>query len=274
MKSNKQTSPASASEAGPWDSSALAKLRDWDPIWVEQCRAMSDAPWTAGVLPRKDVELISLAVNVACTNLSPGGTCRHIRGALAAGASREEILMILKIGSLLSIHTVSAQAGRVPEHRRRCVDHSHVRPRDTPPYPVGAETRCDDGGDHGSTQNLCLSGTAGQQSRRADSCGRAGAHCERGLRDGSPRGSGTPGRPFYRGRRGRKNSMISRARASGCSIAAKWPPFGMAVQRRMSLYILSATDRGGRKISRGNSAYPIGTFTPPSGIGQGPCMRA
>jgi alkylhydroperoxidase/carboxymuconolactone decarboxylase family protein YurZ len=110
MKPTKQTSSASTREAGPWDSPALAQLREWDPVWVEHCLSMSDAPWTAGVLPRKDVELISLAVNVACTNLSEGGTRRHIRGALAAGASRDEILMILKIGSLLSIHTVSLGA--------------------------------------------------------------------------------------------------------------------------------------------------------------------
>ena len=71
---------------------------------------MSGDPWTSGVLPRKDVELISLAVNVACTTLSPEGTRRHIRGALEAGASRDEILMILKVSSLLSIHTCSLGA--------------------------------------------------------------------------------------------------------------------------------------------------------------------
>lgn len=97
-------------EAGPWDNSALAKVREWDPIWAGQCLKMSDDPWTGGVLPRKDVELISLAVNAACTNLSSGGTRRHIRGALVAGATREEILMVLKIGSLLSIHTASLGA--------------------------------------------------------------------------------------------------------------------------------------------------------------------
>ena len=56
--------------SGPWDNPALAKLREWDPVWVEQCLEMSEAPWTSGVLPRKDVELISIAVNAACTNLS------------------------------------------------------------------------------------------------------------------------------------------------------------------------------------------------------------
>ena len=71
---------------------------------------MSNDPWTSGVLPRKDVELISLAVNAACTNLSAEGTRRHVRGALDAGATRDEILMILKVASLLSIHTCSLGA--------------------------------------------------------------------------------------------------------------------------------------------------------------------
>jgi hypothetical protein len=30
-----------------------------------------------------------------------------------------------------------------------------------------------------------------------------------------------------------KNAITSRASASGCSSAAKWPPFGIRVQRRM-----------------------------------------
>ena len=99
-----------SSSTGPWDNPALAKFREWDPLWVEQCLKMSGDPWTSGVLPRKDVELISLAVNAACTNLSPEGTRRHIRGALEAGASRDEILTILKVASLLSIHSCSLGA--------------------------------------------------------------------------------------------------------------------------------------------------------------------
>jgi alkylhydroperoxidase/carboxymuconolactone decarboxylase family protein YurZ len=95
---------------GPWDSPALAKFHEWEPLWVDQCFKMSADPWTNGVLSRKDVELISIAVNVACTNLSAEGTRRHIRGALEAGATRKEILMILKIASLLSIHTCSLGA--------------------------------------------------------------------------------------------------------------------------------------------------------------------
>jgi alkylhydroperoxidase/carboxymuconolactone decarboxylase family protein YurZ len=110
LKGGKTSGSHRAQDAGPWDNSALATLREWDPIWAGQCVKMSDDPWTGAILPRKDVELISLAVNAACTNLSEGGTRRHIRGALDAGATREEILMVLKIASLLSIHTCSLGA--------------------------------------------------------------------------------------------------------------------------------------------------------------------
>ena len=110
MKPKDQTSSPAAQEAGPWDNPALAKFRQWEPQWVDQCLKMSQDPWTSGVLPRKDVELISLAVNAACTNLNAEGTRRHIRAALEAGATREEILMIIKISSLLSIHTASLGA--------------------------------------------------------------------------------------------------------------------------------------------------------------------
>jgi hypothetical protein len=79
---------------------------------------MSGDPWTSGVLPRKDVELISLAVNVACTTLTRGNAPASIRGALEAGASRDEILMILKIGLLLSIQTCSPGAPILLEEAR------------------------------------------------------------------------------------------------------------------------------------------------------------
>jgi alkylhydroperoxidase/carboxymuconolactone decarboxylase family protein YurZ len=73
---------------GPWDA-ALAQLHDWDPQWAHACVKMSTNPWMSGVLSRKLVELIGVAVNAACTNLNPDGTRRHIRAALAAGATRD-----------------------------------------------------------------------------------------------------------------------------------------------------------------------------------------
>ena len=98
-----------ATNRGPWDP-ALEKLREWDPKWAETCEKMTTNPWTGGVLPRKTVELISVALNAACTNLAPDGTRRHIRSALEAGAARDEILMVLQMASLLSIHSCSLGA--------------------------------------------------------------------------------------------------------------------------------------------------------------------
>ncbi len=101
--------PNQSDATGPWDA-ALAQIREWDPEWADACAKMTSNPWSSAVLPRKTVELVSLAINAACTNLNPDGTRRHIRAALAAGATRDEILMVLKMASLLSIHTCSLGA--------------------------------------------------------------------------------------------------------------------------------------------------------------------
>jgi alkylhydroperoxidase/carboxymuconolactone decarboxylase family protein YurZ len=133
MATPNKAETASVLSNGPWDSPALAKLREWEPVFVDQCLKMSDDPWTAGVLPRKDVELISLAVNAAITNLSAGGTRRHIRGALEAGATRDEIMMIIKIASLLSIHTASLGAPILLEEAKAAgVKLSQKEPAATP----------------------------------------------------------------------------------------------------------------------------------------------
>jgi alkylhydroperoxidase/carboxymuconolactone decarboxylase family protein YurZ len=94
---------------GPWDG-ALDTLRGWEPSWSAICATMTVNPWVGGVLPRKFVELVGVALNAACTNLNPEGTRRHIRAALAAGATRGEILMILKMASVMSIHSCSLGA--------------------------------------------------------------------------------------------------------------------------------------------------------------------
>ena len=100
-----QTEP----ETGPWDD-ALAQLRELDPTWAATCTRMATNPWRSGVLSRKLVELIGVGLNAACTNLNPEGTRRHIRGALAAGATKDEILFVLKCASVMSIHSCSLGA--------------------------------------------------------------------------------------------------------------------------------------------------------------------
>ena len=99
----------SATTMGPWDL-VLDQLREWDPQWAETCVKMSMNPWSSGVLSHKFIELVGVGLNAACTNLNPDGTRRHISAALAAGATREEILFVLKCASVMSIHSCSLGA--------------------------------------------------------------------------------------------------------------------------------------------------------------------
>ncbi|HEX9169206.1 MAG TPA: carboxymuconolactone decarboxylase family protein [Roseiarcus sp.] len=99
----------SGDQAGPWDQ-ALSKLEAWDPAWAAACNAASTNPWRTGVLSAKFIELVSRAINVACTNLKADGTRRHIRGALDAGASRDEILFVFKCAAAMAIHSCSLGA--------------------------------------------------------------------------------------------------------------------------------------------------------------------
>jgi alkylhydroperoxidase/carboxymuconolactone decarboxylase family protein YurZ len=106
-----------SSDMGPWDA-ALSQLREWDPAWADACARMTTNPWSSTVLARKLIELISLAMNAACTNLNPDGTRRHIRGALEAGATGDQILFVLKAVSLMSIHSCSLGAPMLLEEAK------------------------------------------------------------------------------------------------------------------------------------------------------------
>ncbi len=135
LKVNKTSAADQARETGPWDQ-ALAALSEWDPSWAAACVRMTTNPWTTGVLPHKFIELVSVALNAACTNLNPDGTRRHIRAALEAGATREEILFVLKCAALMSIHSCSLGAPILLEEAKAAA----VTPA---PKPLASAPACD-----------------------------------------------------------------------------------------------------------------------------------
>src|SRR5689334_16591718 len=101
---------ASISEPqGLWGS-AFDDLRIWDPKWAHACTEMSMNPWNSGVLSRKFVELVSVALSASCTNLDGEATRHHVRAALAAGATRDEIVFVLKCATVVAIHSCSVAA--------------------------------------------------------------------------------------------------------------------------------------------------------------------
>jgi alkylhydroperoxidase/carboxymuconolactone decarboxylase family protein YurZ len=121
--------------SGPWDE-AVDTLRTWDPKWADACVRMTMNPWTSGVLPRKFVELVGVALNAACTNLNPDGTRRHIRAAIEAGATRDEILFVLKCASVMSIHSCSLGAPILLEEAK-------AAGKQPAPKPAAATPACD-----------------------------------------------------------------------------------------------------------------------------------
>jgi alkylhydroperoxidase/carboxymuconolactone decarboxylase family protein YurZ len=129
MSSARQRAP----ENGPFDA-ALDHLREWDPDWAATCEKVATSPWTSGVLSPRFAELVSLAVNVACTNLSEDGTRRHVGRALDAGATRDEILCVFKCATAMAIHSCSLGAPILLEEAKA----AGVAPETAPPVATPA----------------------------------------------------------------------------------------------------------------------------------------
>ena len=85
-------------------------VRKWDPAKAEAYLKVNTNPWTNGVLDIKTIELMCVGLNAACTNLQPEPTRRHIRAALQAGATRNEILLVIEGAAFMAIHTCSLGA--------------------------------------------------------------------------------------------------------------------------------------------------------------------
>ncbi len=90
---------------GNWNPSweSFARL---DPAWTERAIAMAITPAVSGALDVKTVELICIALDASCTHLYAHGLRRHIRRALQAGATKEEITAVLQLASLQGLHSM------------------------------------------------------------------------------------------------------------------------------------------------------------------------
>ncbi|MDR3099645.1 MAG: carboxymuconolactone decarboxylase family protein [Paraburkholderia sp.] len=82
-----------------WDT-----LRAWDPAFMEAYLAFRNVPHRNGPLPKKVKELVLIAINVATTHMYGAGVRRHMQNALKAGATRDEILEVIQLTTVLGIH--------------------------------------------------------------------------------------------------------------------------------------------------------------------------
>lgn len=85
-----------------WDT-----MRKWDPEFMEAYFAFRNVPHRNGPLPPKVKEFIMVAINAATTHLYAPGTRRHIQNALRLGATREELLEVIQLTTIMGIHTVN-----------------------------------------------------------------------------------------------------------------------------------------------------------------------
>jgi alkylhydroperoxidase/carboxymuconolactone decarboxylase family protein YurZ len=87
--------------------------RGWDPLldlapdYFEAYAQLSSVPWTTGTLSPRFRELIYIAIDSSTTHLYEPGLRVHIRNALRHGATRDEIMEVYQLTSVLGVHTVT-----------------------------------------------------------------------------------------------------------------------------------------------------------------------
>jgi alkylhydroperoxidase/carboxymuconolactone decarboxylase family protein YurZ len=90
-------------QGGTWDASLDALAREL-PEFVDAYLDFAGKPLRHGPLAPKNKALIGLAVNAVMTHLHEPAIREQIRNALRFGATREEILEILQLVSVLGVH--------------------------------------------------------------------------------------------------------------------------------------------------------------------------
>jgi nitrite reductase/ring-hydroxylating ferredoxin subunit/alkylhydroperoxidase/carboxymuconolactone decarboxylase family protein YurZ len=124
----------SARAAGRW-SRTLDLLEELEPHWTELYVRMATNPWTSGVLPAKEVQLIAAGLSASITNMDESALRRHIRAALHAGATKAEILEVLKMSAILSLHSMSLGAPILIEEAAAAGKTVGVKAESAPPTP-------------------------------------------------------------------------------------------------------------------------------------------
>jgi alkylhydroperoxidase/carboxymuconolactone decarboxylase family protein YurZ len=91
------------SERGYWNE-FWDGLLTLDPEFFQAYLQFSAVPWRNGTLEPKIKELIYIAIDAATTHLYEPGLRQHIRNAIKYGATREEVMEVLELVSVLGIH--------------------------------------------------------------------------------------------------------------------------------------------------------------------------
>ncbi len=101
----KQLKEKFIAERGYWNEELWYHVLRLDEDFFEAYLNFSAVPWKKDVLPPKVKELIYIAIDAAATHLYEPGIRQHIGNALKYGATKEEIMEVFELVSVLGIHT-------------------------------------------------------------------------------------------------------------------------------------------------------------------------
>ena len=83
-------------------------LLDMAPEYFAAYAKLSSVPWKPGsALSAKVKELLYLVIDSSTTHMYEPGLRIHIRNALGYGATRDEIMEVLALTSVLGVHTMA-----------------------------------------------------------------------------------------------------------------------------------------------------------------------
>ncbi len=83
-------------------------LLDMSPDYFAAYAKLSSVPWKPGsLLSPKVKEFLYIAIDASTTHMFEAGLRLHIRNALGYGATRDEIMEVLQLTSVLGAHTIT-----------------------------------------------------------------------------------------------------------------------------------------------------------------------
>lgn len=101
-----QSKDAFQEQRGTW-SPLWESIAQIDPEFLDAYREMSMVPWRKNHLDAKTKELIYIAVDANATHMYLPGARQHIKAALEAGATVQEIMEVIECASTLGIHAMN-----------------------------------------------------------------------------------------------------------------------------------------------------------------------
>ena len=120
-------------ESGDWNPQ-WNTMRDWDPEFMEAYLKFRSIPHQSGPLPPKVKEFVLIAINAATTHLYGPGVRRHIKNAIRLGATREELLEVIQLTTIMGIHAVNLAVPILAEELEAVIAHeTQMKTPTTPP---------------------------------------------------------------------------------------------------------------------------------------------